>query len=453
MESLPFPGQQVILPDVKPALSERFATRVPSAIRTAQIRHARRTGDVDAVNTAIGNVSLPMHPAMKRRLSEITSPGSPFADGVVKYTPTVGTNEANAAFLNTIASLGYATDGLYSMITGGGSPAMELAILGVAGPPGTDERPLLMIDATYTNYAAYCGRLGRRGVAVVRSLADDGTFSLPALSEIEALIERERPGALLVIPYDNPTGHFYPHHLLLELARLCVKYNMWMVSDEAYRALFYVPDERTSSVWAITETEVPGITGRRISIETTSKVWNACGLRIGALVTDSEEFHRRAVAEYTTDLCANAIGQYIFGAIARETHADLRSWYKELRDYYAGMMFRLADEITRCVPGVIISRPDASIYSVVDVRNATAPGFDAAEFVEWCAGEGTVDVDGRATTLLVAPMSGFYADEENNPGKTQMRIAYVEPADRMALVPRLFAELFSAYEAARAVGR
>lgn len=103
------------------------------------------------------------------------------------------------------------------------------------------------------------------------------------------------------------------------------------------------------------------------------------------------------------------------------------------------------------VPGIIVSSPDAAIYSVVDVRDVAAPGFDALAFVLWCASEGRTEIDGRELTLLTAPMAGFYsvAEGEPNPGKTQMRVAYVETPERMRLVPRLFAPLLAAYEARR----
>ena len=201
----------------------------------------------------------------------------------------------------------------------------------------------------------------------------------------------------------------------------------------------------------MTEEKVPGISGRRISIETASKVWNACGLRIGALVTDNPEFHKKCVAESTADLCPNAIGQYIFGALAHESHADLQAWYKKQREYYFRMLKPVTDGMRRELPGVIMSSPDASIYSVIDVRDIAKPGFDANEFVMYCASQGKVVVDGRGMTLLVSPMGGFYsvAAGQPNPGRTQMRIAYVESPERMMLVPRLFAQLFREYEAQR----
>jgi aspartate aminotransferase len=233
---------------------------------------------------------------------------------------------------------------------------------------------------------------------------------------------------------------------MVSLARLCVRHGLWMVSDEAYRELFYTGDE-PSSIWRIDDDEVPGIVGRRISIETASKVWNACGLRIGALVTDHAEFHTRAVAEATANLCPNAIGQWIFGSLAHESVESLRGWFENQRDYYGGMLSTFTARTRELIPEIIVSSPDASIYSVVDVRRFAGADFDALDFVLHCASEGKVERDGRSLTLLTAPMAEFYASEspESNPGRTQMRIAYVEPPERMALVPDLLASLLESY--------
>ncbi len=425
-----------------PRLSAHFAGRSPSVIRLAQIEFAKRQDATEALNVAIGNVSLPMHPAMQRRLRSLGEAPSPFADGVVKYSATVGLAETNAAFLNIIASSGFPVDGLHSQVTDGGSQAMELVIIGCCGPAGSDERPLLLIDAAYTNYKAFAERLGRRTVSITRSLGDDGRFSLPSPAEIEEVIARHRPGAMVVIPYDNPTGHFYDRQTFTALARLCVEHGMWLVSDEAYRELHYV-DQPAASVWGLGESEVPGLTGRRISIETASKVWNACGLRIGGLVTDNAEFHARAVAENTASLCSNSIGQWIFGGLATESRTDLQAWYGRQREYYRAMLTGLTGRLRELLPGIIVSSPDASIYSVVDVRNIAGADFDALQFVLRCARTGQVQVGGKPMTLLTAPMAGFYSVPKGapNPGRTQLRIAYVEPPARMALVPELLAGL------------
>ena len=433
-------------------ISTHFQHRHPSPIRLAQILFARRPdrAQVDVINVAIGNVSLPMHPAMRDRLRALGTPGHAFDDGVVKYTPTIGTDEAQAAFMNIIASAGGATEGLRCVVTDGGSQAMSLMILGVCGP--RSERPLLLLDPAYTNYVDMARRAGVPTVSLRRTLADDGFFAPPDLDALRAAMVAHRPRALVVIPADNPTGQLLPQRDLVAMARLCVEQNVWMVSDEAYRQLHYT-DAPVSSVWAITEDEVPGITGRRISIESASKVWNACGLRMGALVTDNADFHGKAVAELTANLCSNALGQQVFGALAHLDHGELRAWYAEQRAYYAPMLTALARGFQEAIPGVIVSLPQASLYAVVDLRRVAPPGFDAAAFVTWCASEGRVALDGADYTLLAAPMGGFYTGAPGErPGATQLRLAMVESPEKMARVPTVFAALLRAYLARHTPG-
>jgi len=429
---------------MKPQLSLHFQTRTPSSIRLAQIEFLKRTDHIGAVNTAIGNVSLPMHPSMIKRMFSLNAPESPFQQGVVKYSTTVGETEANKAFLHLIECSGFSVDGVYSQITDGGSQAMELAILGVCGPAGSGKKPLLIFDPTYTNYYSMAERTGRSTVAVTRNLGENGKFLIPKLSDIERVIQESDPAALLVIPYDNPTGQFFPQETLNELGKICVKYNLWMISDEAYRDVFYTHGQ-TSSIWGVTEKMVPGITGRRISIESASKIWDACGLRIGALATDNKDFHQKAVAENTANLCANVIGQYIFGALLHESKDQLQAWFQHQRTYYHQIATTLTSNLKKEIPKLIVSSPDAALYTVVDVRNMFGAHFDATDFVMYCAQKGQVQIKGVKKTLLVAPMDGFYSSrpDQANPGKTQMRIAYVEPPEIMAEVPKLFAQLLS----------
>jgi aspartate aminotransferase len=436
----------------KPILSAHFESRKPSDVRLAQMKFDERKVKPEAViNVGIGNVSLPTNPAMMKRLFALNAPDSPFAQGVIRYSGTAGTLECQNAFKNILDCEGFDTSKLHVQVTDGGSAGMELLLIGVCGPAGSDERPLMMIDPAYTNYISFAERVGRKTVTVKRHLGEDGKFTLPELDKIEETIKANNPGALLVIPYDNPTGQLYNHETLVELAKLCVKYNMWMVSDEAYRELYYEDGIDLVSIWGIVDAEVPGIEGRRISIETASKVWNACGLRIGAVITDSAEFNNRSIAEYTANLCANVIGQYIFGALAHETKEDILGWASHIREYYREHIVKVYNGLKEKEPGLIVSSPDASIYSVIDVRNVVKPGFDAIDFVLYCAQEGLVNVDGVETTLLVAPMKGFYDIKagEVNPGSTQFRISFVETPENMAKIPELFVQLLRQFEAQR----
>lgn len=428
---------------VLPKLSEYFVSREPSPIRLAQIVHMSRKDKVEAINVAIGNVSLPMHPAMQRRMLNLGAQDSPFENGVVKYSATVGFDETNEAFLNIIAASGGKVKNLYSQVTDGGSQAMELVILGVCGDPGKNEKPLLLIDPAYTNYVSMAERTGRKTVSVPRYIRANSKFTIPDLKEIENVIIKLKPSAILVIPYDNPTGHFYPMDDIIKIAKLAVKYNLWLISDEAYRELVYI-DSEASTIWKLTNIDVQGIEGRRIGIETSSKVWNACGLRIGAIVTDNKDFHTKAVAENTANLCSNVIGQYIFGALAHETAEDLEAWYLKQRIYYKGIGDNLRSEFKKLMPDIILSSPDSAIYTVIDVKNSVDSNFNSMDFVLYCAEQGLVNVDGRKLTLLVSPMSGFY-NSNNSQGATQMRIAFVESPENMKLVPLLFNELLKEY--------
>jgi aspartate aminotransferase len=436
----------------KPVLSAHFESRKPSAVRLAQMKYEEREVKPQAViNVGIGNVSLPTNPAMQKRMFNLDSDDSPFKNGVVRYTPTVGTKDSINAFKNILDSEGFDTSKLNIQVTDGGSSGMELIILGVSGPAGSGEKPLMLIDPAYTNYLSFAERLGKKTITVKRTMDEEGSFNLPQASELEGIIKENNPAAILVIPYDNPTGQLFDYDTMKEIAALCVKYNMWMISDEAYRELYYKEDKPLVSIWGLSDADVPGIEGRRISIETASKVWNACGLRIGAVITDNPEFHNRSVAEYTANLCANAIGQYVFGAIAHESKEDILGWAKKQREYYKKQIVNVYNGLKEKEPKLIVSAPDASIYSVIDVRNVVKPGFDAIEFVLYCAGEGSVMLDGVETTLLIAPMKGFYdvKGDEKNPGSTQFRISFVEPPEIMAKVPELFVELLRKYELQR----
>ena len=127
------------------------------------------------------------------------------------------------------------------------------------------------------------------------------------------------------------------------------------------------------------------------------------------------------MAENTAALCSNAIGQYIFGALAHVSFEELRKWYSRQREYYSGMLASLTDNLKQKLPGIIVSSPDASIYSVADVRNIAKPGFSAQDFVLWCAAKGKINIDGIYTTLLVSPMAEFYNVKEGEKNQKQFQ--------------------------------
>lgn len=424
---------------MKPKLSKHFQTRKPSSIRQAQIIFSKRLDreDVEVINLAIGNISLPMYPAMKKRLNTLSN--LHFKEGIVKYTPTVGTDEARAAFLNILLSENIKIDGIECLITDGGSAAMEIMLLGVCGP--SSKKPILLLDPTYTNYTEFCNRLSIPFITTKRKLNDKGSFNSLDLKKIEKLIKKEKPAGIIVIPYDNPSGQYLNQDTLIEISKICVNNNIWIISDEAYRSLYFNQVEgECSSIWRISESQVPGISKRRISIESASKVWNACGLRIGALLTDNKGFHESATSEYTANLSANSIGQMIFGALANESIIDLQLWYKKQRKYYSDIMFKVRSNLLNDLPGLIVSKPEAAIYFILDFKKICKENFNAEVFTQFCAEKGKVLIEEKKYTLLLAPMNGFYKNSKH--GKTQLRLAVVEPSEKMFMTSKVLKKLY-----------
>lgn len=422
---------------MKPKLSPHFKSRQPSSIRLAQLEYAKRHDGVKAINLAIGNVSLPMHPAMKSKMLMLQT--SRLKDGIVKYSPTAGFKKTKETFLYLIESSGFNSSGLYCQVTDGGSAAMELAILGTC----SSDRPLMIIEPAYANYRQFAQRVGVPVISISRKLNNKGEFEMPEMKKIEKMIEKNNPGAIVVVPYDNPTGQLYSKKVMLDLASLCVENDLWMISDEAYRELYYEGDK--VSIWGIDNRQIAGFEGRRISIETSSKVFNACGLRVGALVTDSAEFHQQAVAEYTANLSANTIGQVVFLSLLDQSAEELNLWYKKQQEYYRELADIIYVGFKRIEPSLIVSNPQAAIYSVIDVKNIVDKTFSADDFVLWAARQGKFEIDGQELTLLLAPMSGFYSQDNLEQARTQMRLAYVEDSATMKVVPELFMGLLKKY--------
>ncbi len=439
--------------------SNFFNNIKPSGLRNAQMMFNKRAEkDIDlgkkpieAINVAIGNVSLKTYPKMLERYMNPTDKN--LINGIWRYTETQGTNRAADAFKNIIRSFlpDNIKPGLHCLVDAGGSNVMRSVVLGVCGDAGTNDRPLLVMDPTYTNYKAVTTEYGRGLTAVSRHLNGNGSFSVVSSDDIQNAIDKYHPGGLLIIPYDNPSGQLMRQKTINEYARLCMENSIFLISDEAYRGLYYTKDE-ISTIWKTTDKDVPGIenSGIRISIETLSKTFNACGLRMGALVTDNKEFYEKSVSANTTYLCPSAIDMHIIEALADETKEDIQNWIKNLREYYNYILHYIYDEFNKELPGIVMSVPESSIYFVVDVRDIAKKDFNAEDFVEFCAKEGEININGRRLTLLVSPMWGFYnISGDSNPGKTQVRIACVEPEDKMKLVPKLFAELFREYESKR----
>ena len=235
---------------MSPNISEHYNEREPSAIRRAQILFQSRpdASHVEVINLAIGNISLPMHPAMLSRLKNIGKSDSPFSEGVVQYTRSEGTAECKAAILNSInaeLSRNISKD-TNCVITDGGSQAMELMLLGVSGARSSEQ--IMVIDPLYTNYVEFAKRLSIPMVSLDRNINENGLFGDLDISLIRKKINEETPNGILIIPADNPTGLQMSQNSINEIAKICVEKDIWLISDEAYRNIYF-SDSGPSSIW------------------------------------------------------------------------------------------------------------------------------------------------------------------------------------------------------------
>tara|TARA_Y100001970_G_scaffold246077_1_gene313651 strand:+ start:2295 stop:3605 length:1311 start_codon:yes stop_codon:yes gene_type:complete len=427
-----------------PRISRHYQNREPSVIRAAQILfNARKDKDlINVINLAIGNISLPMHPVMVDAMASLDKKDSPFNEGIVKYTSSVGSRDCQDAIIHSIdAELGnQKKDKVQCVITDGGSQAMELMLLGVCGP--SSDKPILFIDPTYTNYIEFCKRLSVPYIIYSRKIKKDGNFSKININEISEIVDRDKPSGIVIIPGDNPTGQQISQKLIFDLASLCIEKDLWIISDEAYRSLYYTKSGPTS-IWALNSRDLPGLSGRRISIESASKMWNACGLRIGSLVTDNEIFHAKVISEYTANLCANTIGQYIFSSILKLSNTEIREWFKDQRSYYNNLMLELRKRLLDKIPNLIVTKPESALYIVIDFKMVFNNKFNIEKFIEYCATKGKSRINNDYYTILLAPMTGFYYDRAD--GISQARIAIVEYEENMKIVPDILSDLIKSY--------
>ncbi len=421
-------------------LSDYYQSLKPSPLRGARQIASKRKDKVKIIDSSIGSVGLPTNSEIQKRMRTLMGG---FKDKALPYTSTEGTDEAKQAFVNIYRSLGVDIKDKLIHITASGSLGMQYVMLGLC----EKNKPLAGFSPMYANYLSYGKRFNLPVVSLKRVLNDNGVFTIPGKKEIESFIKRTRPAALLVIPADNPTGAYFDQKKIDFLAKLCVKYKMWLVSDEAYFGLYYQGKKDVSSIWRVTNKQVLGIEGRRIGIHSASKNMNACGLRIGAVITDNEEFHQKAVNCASADLCAGIVDQYLFGALANASQVKIRKFLADLRLHYFEMLSRFRDKLISLNPRLIVSMPEASIYSVVDFKNATPKDFKALDFINWVAEKGKVMINGKPYIMIGAPMSGFYqvGKNEKNPGDTQMRIAFVRSKKEMLLGAEVLAKQLELY--------
>lgn len=282
------------------------------------------------------------------------------------------------------------------IITCGGSEAVLFAFLSCLNPG--DE--IIVPEPAYANYMAFAISAG----ATIRTIAttiEEG-FSLPKVEKFEELIN-ERTRAILICNPNNPTGYLYTRREMNQIRDLVKKYDLYLFSDEVYREYIY-----TGSPY-ISACHLEGIEENVVLIDSVSKRYSECGIRIGALITKN-----KAVREAVMKFCQARLSPPLVGQVAAEASLDTPEEYmRDVYDEYVERRKCLIDGLNR-IPGVYSPIPMGAFYTV-----AKLPVDDSERFCRWCLEEFSYEGE----TVMMAPASGFYTTP--GVGINQVRIAYV----------------------------
>ena len=326
---------------------------------------------------------------------------------ILEYSPSQGYLSYRKKLVNYYASYNINLTADDIIITSGGSEAVLFSFLACLNPG--DE--IIVPEPAYANYMAFAISAGAR-IRTISTTIEEG-FSLPKVEKFEELIN-EHTRAILICNPNNPTGYLYTRREMNQIRDLVKKYDLYLFSDEVYREFIY-----TGSPY-ISACHLEGIENNVVLIDSVSKRYSECGIRIGALITKNPEL-RQAVMKF----CQARLSPPLIGQIAAEASLDEPQEYsREIYDEYVERRKCLIDGLNR-IPGVYSPIPMGAFYTV-----AKLPVDDADKFCAWCLS----DFQWEGATIMMAPASGFYTT--SGAGRNQVRLAYVLKKDD--LVKALF---------------
>ncbi|MGN0062242.1 MAG: pyridoxal phosphate-dependent aminotransferase [Alloprevotella sp.] len=315
---------------------------------------------------------------------------------ILEYSPSQGFKSYREKLVDYYAKYKIHLTADDIIITSGGSEAVLFAFMSCLNPG--DE--IIIPEPAYANYMAFAISAG----AKIRSIAttiEEG-FSLPKVEEFEKLIN-ERTRAILICNPNNPTGYLYTRREMNQIRDLVKKYDLYLFSDEVYREFIY-----TGSPY-ISACHLEGIEDNVVLIDSVSKRYSECGIRIGALITKNPEI-RQAVMKF----CQARLSPPLLGQLVAEASINASEEYmREVYDEYVDRRKCLIDGLNR-IPGVYSPIPMGAFYTM-----ARLPVDDSEKFCAWCL----TDFDYEGETVMMAPGAGFYTTP--GAGRDEVRIAYV----------------------------
>ena len=324
---------------------------------------------------------------------------------VLEYSPSQGNRSLRQALVGYYERYQIKLHPDEIIITAGGSEAVLFAFMSCLNPG--DE--IIVPEPAYANYMSFAISAG----AVIRTVTttiEEG-FCLPKVEKFEELIN-EHTKAILICNPNNPTGYLYTQKEMNQIRDLVKKYNLYLFSDEVYREFIYTGSPYISAM------HLEGIEQNVVLIDSVSKRYSECGIRIGALITKNEQV-RRTVMKF----CQLRLSPPLLGQIVAEASIEGTEQYsREVYDEYVERRKCLIDGVNR-IPGCYTPMPMGAFYTV-----AKLPVDDAEEFCAWCLSDFAYKDEKTpkgcaGETIMMAPAAGFYSDAKL--GRDQVRLAYV----------------------------
>lgn len=315
---------------------------------------------------------------------------------VIEYSHSAGNESYRRKLSAFYLKNGITIDYNEILITTGGSEAILFAFMSCINPG----EEIISPEPFYANYNGFATTAGIKIVPVTSGIDND--FALPPIKEIEKKINDKTRGIIICNP-NNPTGYLYSKEELHDLRNIVEKYDLYFICDEAYREFCYDGAEYFSAL------NLKGIENNVIMIDSVSKRYSECGIRIGALISRNKEVISTALKFAQARLSPPGIGQ-----IAAEASIDTpEDYFKEVNREYTSRRNYMVEALNK-IPGVYCPKPKGAFYTIVKL-----PVDDAEKFAQWLLEE----FEYKNQTVMVAPASGFYSTP--GLGINEVRIAYV----------------------------
>jgi len=393
-----------------PSISERGKAIPASPIRklVPYAEEAKRKGR-KVYHLNIGQPDIPTPEVALNALRNINLK-------VIEYSHSAGNESYRRKLATYYQKIGINIDYTDMLITTGGSEAILFSMLTCINPG----EEVITPEPFYANYNGFATTAGIKIVPVTSYIKED--FALPPIADIEKKITSKTKGIIICNP-NNPTGYLYSKEELMLLKEIVKKHDLYLFSDEAYREFCYDGAEHFSAM------NLEGIENNVVMLDSVSKRYSECGVRIGALITKNKEIISTALKFAQARLSPPGLGQ-IAGEASIDTPDD---YFKDVNREYTARRNYMVEALNK-IPGVYCPKPKGAFYTVVKL-----PVDDADKFAQWLLEK----FEYNNQTVMVAPASGFYSTPGS--GKNEVRIAYVLKIDDLKNAMMILAEALKIY--------